>query len=110
MKPRALLSPRRRRYEDASRLEVKHDRRRVVVTGQRLADREAVDVRELDVEQHQRRLERARRGERGGAVVRLADDVEPVGLQERAGERPEVRMVVDDQDALTHGAMFPRSP
>ena len=110
MKPRALLSPSRRRIRRRVAARRQHDRRRVLVAGQLLADREAVDVGELDVEQHERRLERARGGERGGAVVRLADDLEAVGVEERAGEGAEVRVVVDDQDAPAHAAMFPRPP
>ena len=110
MKPRALLAPSRRRNDDASRLEVSTTAGGVLVAGELLADREAVDVGELDVEQHQRRLERARGRERGGAVVRLADDLEAVGVQQRAGEGAEVRVVVDDEHAPAHGAMVPRPP
>ena len=110
MKPRALLAPSRRRNDDASRLDVSTTAGASVVAGELLADREAVDVGQLHVEQHERRLERARGGERGGAVVRLADDLEAVGVEQRAGEGAEVRVVVDDQDAPAHAAMFPRPP
>ena len=110
MKPRALLSPSRRRYDDASRLDVSTTAGASVVAGELLADREPVDVGQLHVEQHERRLERARRGQRRGAVGRLADDLEAAGVQQRAGEGAEVRVVVDDQDARTHAAIVPRPP
>ena len=42
--------------------------------------------------------------------MRFADDLEAVGAQQRAGEGAEVRMVVNDQHAPAHGAMFPRLP
>ena len=97
MNPRALLAPSRRRYEEASRLEVEHDHRRIVVAGELLAHREAVEVGQLDVQEHERGLERARHRERGGAVVCLTDDLEPLGLEQRAGEHAEVSVIVDDQ-------------
>ena len=110
MNPRALLSPSRRRYDDASRLDVSTTTGAASSRGELLADREPVDVRQLDVQQHERRLERARRRQRRGAVVRLADDLEPAGLQQRAGERAEVGVVVDDQDGRAHAAIVARRP
>ena len=47
-------------------------------------------------------------GERRRAVGRLADDVEPLGLEQRAGERPEAGVVVDDEDGRRHGRIVAR--
>ena len=40
--------------------------------------------------------------ERLGPVLRLADDREPVALEQRPRGRPEARMVVDDEHGLRH--------
>ena len=91
MNPRALLWPSRLRYDDASRLDVSTTAGGGLVAGELIAHREPVDVGQLHVQQHQRRLQRTRRRQRRGAVDRLADDLEPAGLQQRPSERPEVR-------------------
>ena len=36
------------------------------------------------------------------SVVRLADDLEPVRLEDRPGRAAEARVVVDDEDGLRH--------
>lgn len=59
---------------------------------------EAVDVGELHVEEDDVRPELGRGRERLGAGARLADDVEPVGLEQRSRAQPESDVVVDDQD------------
>ena len=61
-------------------------------------DLEAVDVRELHVEQHELRRELGGSSKRGRPVLGLADDLEALGLEQRPGVRPEARVVVDDQN------------
>ena len=65
-------------------------------------DVEAVDVGELHVQEHELRLEATGLGDRARAVHRLADDVEPLRLQQHARARPKGRVVVDDQDGAVH--------
>ena len=43
-------------------------------------------------------MELFRRPQRGDAVLRLADDVESLGLEQDPGARPEPRMVIDDEN------------
>src|SRR5262245_3741761 len=80
-----------------------HDRRRVAVRAQRRRDGESVHVGELDVEQDDVGMEAVYRFDGRGSVLRLADDVEPVRLEDRAGGRSEAGMIVDDQYG-GHGA------
>ena len=47
-----------------------------------LGHREPVDVRQLDVQQHDLRPELCRGGDRSGAVLGFADDVEVPRLEE----------------------------
>ena len=56
------------------------------------------------------RLERTRLRQRRGAIGGLADDLEPTRHQQRAGERPEVGVVVDDQDGRAHAVIVARRP
>ena len=83
-------------------------RRQLVLSLRERADRAEAE-QQMHVEQ-ERGLEQARGGQRRGAVVGLADDLEAVGIEQRAREGAEVGVVVDDQDARTHAAMFPRPP
>ena len=77
--------------------------RRVVGAGEARGDVEAVDVRELHVEQHHLRAQPARLGDRLRAVGGLAHDVEPLGFEEYARRSAKRRVVVDDEDPRTHG-------
>src|SRR2546421_535137 len=61
-------------------------------------DLEAVEVRELHIEEHELRRELGGRAKRRRAVLGLADDHEALGLEERARIRAEARVVVDDQN------------
>ena len=70
--------------------------------GEARGDVEAVDVGQLDVEQHELRAQALGLGDAGRAVGGLADDVEPLGLEQHAGARPEGRVVVDDEDGQGH--------
>ncbi len=66
------------------------------------ADGEAVDVRELHVEQQYVRCELADRGDRADPVLGLADHLEPVRLEDRPRRGPEARMVVGDHYGCGH--------
>ena len=77
------------------------DDERLRVVGRELArDVEPFDVGQPDVEQDEIRAERARCGQAGGPVVRLADHHETVGFEEGAGLVPEAGVVVDDEDRV----------
>ena len=78
------------------------DDRAVVVAREPGGDVEAVDVGQLDVEQDDLRLEPSGLGQRGRAVRRLSDHVEALGLEKDSRSRAERRMVVHDQDPVTH--------
>ena len=108
MNPRARLRSSRRRYAETSRLEVSTTAGPAPSCEQRLADGEAVHVRQRHVQQHELGRERPRQRERRRPVRRLADDVEPLRLEQRAGERPEAGVVVDDQDGRRHGEIVAR--
>ena len=70
--------------------------------GDPLGDLEAVEVREVDVEQHQVGMQPTGLHDRRRAVRRLADDVVALGLQQHPGGRPEGRMIVDDENGGAH--------
>src|SRR5215208_911276 len=79
-----------------------HDRGRAAVLGQARGHLEAVDVGQLHVEQHHVRVE-ARHGVEGAQpVLRLADHVEALALEQHPGAGPEARVVVDDEDGGGH--------
>src|SRR5439155_159748 len=59
---------------------------------------EPVDVRQLDVEEHDLRLQALDGGDGRDTVRRLADDLEAFFLEERPRRRAEARVVVDDED------------
>ena len=88
---------------DESRTGDEDHRGGVRVTGDALRDVEAVDVGQLHVQQHQLRAQPARLRDRARAVHRLADDVEPLGLEQHARAGPKGRVVVDYQDGAVHG-------
>ena len=81
-----------------------HDRRRVEIAALD-ADVEAGHVRELDVEEHDVGAEAAQRREAGCAVHGLADDREPVRLENRACRGAKARVVVDDEHSVRHGSI-----
>ena len=68
----------------------------------RCADVEAVDVGQLDVEQHHLGPQPAALVQRRRAVDRLADDLEPLGLEHHPRAGPKGRVVVDDEDPVAH--------
>ena len=78
------------------------DEGRRPVHGQFAGDVEALDVGQADVEQDEIRADRPGSGEARGAVVRLADDGEAVGLEEGARLDAEAGVVIDDEDGV-HG-------
>jgi hypothetical protein len=63
---------------------------------------EAVDVGQLDVEQDDARPKRLDRRDGRRAVLRLPHHAEPFGLEQRAGQRPEMRVIIDDQHGRPH--------
>src|SRR5436305_11180804 len=65
-------------------------------------DLEAVDVRQLDVEQDQVGSERPALLDRRAPVLSLADDVEALRLEQQLGARAEGGVIVDDQDRRGH--------
>ena len=73
-----------------------------VAVGQPRGDVEAVDVGQLDVEQHEIGPQAARLLDPGGAVGSLADHVEPLRLEQHAGARTKGGVVVDDEDGQRH--------
>ena len=74
-----------------------HDRRREAVCPQGRRHGETVHVRELDVEEDDVRAQAVDGSESRGPVLRLADDLEPVSLENRARGRAEAGVIVDDQ-------------
>ena len=60
-------------------------------------NREAVDIRKLNVEQHEVGAQLTARADRLGPVGGLPHDQEPVRRQDLARDRSEGRMIVDDQ-------------
>ena len=72
------------------------------VARQPLRDGEAVEVGKLDVEEHDLRTELRSSGDRACSVLRLADHVEVLRLEQRACRSPEAGMVVDDQHRPAH--------
>ena len=75
-----------------------HDLRHRVEPGRPRRDFEAVDVRELDVEQHDLGREPPDRRQRRLAVRRFADDDEALRLEQRTCGGAEGGVVVDDED------------
>ena len=87
---------------EPSRLEVMITVGCSAYAGDLLADVEPVDVGQLDVEQHHLGPQAAALVQRARPVDRLADDLEPLGLQHHAGAGPERGVVVDDEDPVAH--------
>ena len=100
MNPSTRLLARRGPYALASRLDVKTTNGGGPSTGQRPCDLEALDVGQADVEQDEIRQEGPRSRQARGAVGRLADDVEAVGLEQGPRLEPEARVVIDDEDRV----------
>jgi hypothetical protein len=84
----------------ASTTRRQHDQRRRTIIGEFARDLEALYVREPDVEQQHIRAKRPRRRQTRSPVDRLADDIEPVGRQDRPRLDAEARVVVDDEDRV----------
>ena len=103
MKPRApLRGDERAEVRGVAAGDEDHGRARRVGRDAR-GDVEAVDVGEVDVEQHEvGAAARQASAIAAGAVRRLADDVVALRLQEHASGRPEGRVVVDDEDGGGH--------
>ena len=72
------------------------------IKGEVVADGEAIEIGELDVEEDEIGLKRSGADKGGRAVRRLADDLETVGFKDRTGERPKARVIVNDQDGAHH--------
>ena len=83
-----------------------HDGRGGWMRDERLGDGEPVVPGKLHVEQHDVRTEVVGRDEGVRAVDGLAHDVEPVGDQQHVGQRPERRVVVDDENPHSHAPML----
>ena len=78
------------------------DDRPCAVLRESLGDREAVRVRQQDVQENELGPERLDGGERRSAVLRLADDGEAASLEQPAGETAEAGVVVHDQHRRRH--------
>src|SRR5262249_22917255 len=80
-----------------------HDLRcRSVEVEQPEAQRKAGLVRHLNVEEDDVGVKQLCCGDRRLAVVRLADDLEPLCLQHSPGGTAKARVVADDEDRLGH--------
>ena len=103
MNPRALLRASLRRYAETLRLDVR------TTVGPGPASKSASQTAkpsmsgQCDVYEDERRRERPRERERGLPVCCLPDDLEALGLEQRARERPEAGVVVDYEDGRRHG-------
>ena len=102
MKPRAPLPRTSGPKSEESRLDVSTTAGAPWFAVMRCGDREAVEVREVDVEQHEIGVQLPRRRDPAGAVRRLADHVVALRLEQHAGGRAERRVVVDDEDGRHH--------
>ena len=60
------------------------------------------------VEQHDVRLQLDGRGDRGRAILGLADDVEALLRQKRCEGVARQRVIVDDEDAIRHPPLIGR--
>ena len=67
-----------------------------------IAHVEAVKVGQGDIDQHHLGIEACRSEDGGGPVRGLPDDVEALVGQQCARERPEPRVVVDDEQGAGH--------
>ncbi len=79
-----------------------HDAGRTAVETELPADGEAVEIRELHVEQHHIGCELADGGDRARTVLGLADHLESLRLEDRPRRCPEAGMVVGDHYGLGH--------
>ena len=70
---------------------------------------ETVHAWHRQVEQHDVRLQLDGRGDRAGAILGLADDVEALLRQKRREGVARQRVVVDDEDAIGHLPLIGRS-
>jgi hypothetical protein len=67
-----------------------------------LRHRKPVEVRKMDVEQHDLRTQFRRGGDRGRSVFGFADHLEISGLEECARRSSEGGMIVNDQHRPAH--------
>ena len=75
--------------------------------GQARGDVEAVDVREVDVEEDELGLQLAGGLQGRRSTVCLADDVESLGLEEQSRARAKGCVVVDDEHRVRHDFILP---
>ena len=110
MKPRAGVDrqPGAERASPAAGDE--HDRGGGRLRGEPLGHREAVHPGQLDVQQDDLRAKAPRLRDRRRPVGRLAENLEPVGLEQRSCARPEPGVVIDDEHGPVHDSIVPRSP
>ncbi len=102
MKPRARLVVEARPVCARFAARGQDDEWRRTVDRELPGDVEALDVGQADIEQDEVGPERAGGREARGAVVRLADDDEAVGLEDGARLDAEAGVVIDDEDGV-HG-------
>jgi len=76
--------------------------------GQSHGHLEAIEARQLDVEHDDLRAELTRRGKSGRCVFSFADYIKAFCLQESPSERPEARVIVNDQHREPHLAIVAR--
>src|SRR4029079_4911269 len=81
-------------------------RRRAPVLRQPRRHFEAVDVRQLDVEQYDVRVQARDRLESALAVLGFADDLVALPFELTPGARPEARVVVDYQYRGVHAGVI----
>ena len=102
MKPRAPLPATSGPKSEESRLEVRTTTGAPLLAVIRARDGEAVEVGEVDVEEHEVGVQLVRPARSRSAVRRLADDVVALGLEQHSCRRAEGRVVVDDEDGRHH--------
>jgi hypothetical protein len=72
----------------------------VTISGELRGDLESIRVGQLHVQKNDVRLKPIRKLDGFSAVPGLADDIEPLRLENGACRRPEAEVVVDDQNAF----------
>jgi hypothetical protein len=85
-----------------------HHHRRIASPRQSLGNLKTIDAGQLDIEQHNARMKQVYRSERRRPIVGLANDIEPLILQELPGQRPEAGIVVHDHHRWPHQQIVAR--